>query len=58
MGQLITDRRLVPANVDRLTVRAHIIETAAESFRLPRTRKSRGALISGCVGGRRSPPPG
>jgi DNA replication protein DnaC len=42
-GQVITDPRLVAAIVDRLTFRAHIIETGTESFRLRTTRKRRGA---------------
>ena len=41
-GQVITDPRLVAAIVDRLTFRAHIIETGTESFRLRTTRKGRG----------------
>jgi DNA replication protein DnaC len=42
-GQVITDPRLVAAIVDRLTFRAHIIETGTESFRLRTTRKGRGS---------------
>ena len=42
-GQVITDPRLVAAIVDRLTFRAHIIETGTESFRLRTTRKTKGA---------------
>ncbi|MGH9046305.1 MAG: ATP-binding protein, partial [Acidimicrobiales bacterium] len=38
-GQVITDPRLVAAIVDRLTFRAHIIETGTESFRLRTSRK-------------------
>ena len=56
-GQVITDPRLVAAIVDRLTFRAHIIETGTESFRLRTTRKATGRLISGRAGGRRWPPP-
>jgi DNA replication protein DnaC len=41
-GQVITDARLVAAIVDRLTFRAHIIETGTESFRLRTSRASRG----------------
>ncbi|MGH3576195.1 MAG: IS21-like element helper ATPase IstB [Mycobacterium sp.] len=41
-GQVVTDPRLVAAIVDRLTFRAHIIETGTESFRLRATRKGRG----------------
>jgi DNA replication protein DnaC len=40
-GQVITDPRLVAAIVDRMTFRAHIIETGTESFRLRTTRKGR-----------------
>jgi DNA replication protein DnaC len=41
-GQVITDPRLVAAIVDRMTFRAHIIETGTESFRLRTTRKGKG----------------
>jgi DNA replication protein DnaC len=43
-GQVITDPRLVAAVVDRMTFRAHIIETGTESFRLraSRARPGRG----------------
>jgi DNA replication protein DnaC len=41
-GQVITDPRLVAAIVDRLTFRAHILETGTESFRLRTSRVSRG----------------
>jgi DNA replication protein DnaC len=40
-GKVVTDARLVAAIVDRLTFRAHIIETGTESFRLRATRASR-----------------
>ena len=40
-GQVVTDARLVAAIVDRLTFRAHIIETGTESFRLRATRTAR-----------------
>jgi DNA replication protein DnaC len=40
-GQVITDPRLVAAIVDRLTFRAHIIETGTESFRLRSSRKGK-----------------
>jgi DNA replication protein DnaC len=40
-GQVITDPRLVAAIVDRLTFRAHIIETGTESFRLRTSRKTK-----------------
>jgi DNA replication protein DnaC len=40
-GQVITDPRLVAAIVDRLTFRAHIIETGTESFRLRTTQAKR-----------------
>ncbi len=40
-GQVITDPRLVAAIVDRMTFRAHIIETGTESFRLRTTRKAK-----------------
>jgi DNA replication protein DnaC len=40
-GQVISDPRLVAAIVDRLTFRAHIIETGTESFRLRTTRKAK-----------------
>ena len=57
-GQVITDPRLVAAIVDRLTFRAHIIETGTESFRLRTHPQARaGRLISGPAGGRRWPPP-
>lgn len=41
-GQVVTDPRLVAAIVDRLTFRAHIIETGTESFRLRTTHRGRG----------------
>ena len=40
-GQVVTDARLVAAIVDRLTFRAHIIETGTESYRLRAARKGR-----------------
>jgi len=40
-GQVVTDPRLVAAIVDRMTFRAHIIETGTESFRLKSTRRER-----------------
>ena len=40
-GQVVTDARLVAAIVDRLTFRAHIIETGTESYRLRSARKGR-----------------
>jgi DNA replication protein DnaC len=40
-GQVITDPRLVAAIVDRLTFRAHILETGTESFRLRTSRSTR-----------------
>lgn len=40
-GQVFTDPRLVAAIVDRMTFRAHIIETGTESFRLRTTRNGR-----------------
>ena len=41
-GQVITDPRLVAAIVDRMTFRAHIIETGTESFRLRASRQTKG----------------
>jgi DNA replication protein DnaC len=40
-GQVITDPRLVAAIVDRMTFRAHIIETGTESFRLRTSRRGK-----------------
>lgn len=40
-GQVVSDPRLVAAIVDRLTFRAHIIETGTESFRLKSSRQSK-----------------
>jgi DNA replication protein DnaC len=40
-GQVVTDPRLVAAIVDRLTFRAHIIETGTESFRLKSARRAK-----------------
>jgi DNA replication protein DnaC len=43
-GQTFTDARLAAAVVDRLTFRAHILETGSESYRLRVSReKKRGA---------------
>ncbi len=41
-GQTFTDARLAAAVVDRLTFRAHIIETGSESYRLRLSRSRRG----------------
>ena len=41
-GQTFTDRRLAAAVVDRLTFRAHIIETGSESYRLRVTSAAMG----------------
>ncbi len=41
-GQTFADPRLAAAVVDRLTFRAHIIETGAQSFRLRVTRSANG----------------
>lgn len=41
-GQMIADPRLVAAIVDRLTFRAHIIETGTQSYRLRVTQAARG----------------
>jgi DNA replication protein DnaC len=40
-GQVVSDPRLVAAIVDRLTFRAHIIETGTESFRLKSSRQKK-----------------
>lgn len=40
-GQVVTDPRLVAAIVDRLTFRAHILETGTESYRLRSSRRAR-----------------
>jgi len=40
-GQVISDPRLVAAIVDRVTFRAHIIETGTESFRLRSSRQGK-----------------
>jgi DNA replication protein DnaC len=37
--QVVTDSRFVAAIVDRMTFRAHIVETGTESFRLKSTRR-------------------
>ncbi len=42
-GQVVSDPRLVAAIVDRLTFRAHIIETGSESFRLKSSRRPKRA---------------
>jgi hypothetical protein len=41
-GQTFTDPRLAAAVVDRLTFRAHVIETGSESYRLRVSRTSKG----------------
>lgn len=41
-GQTFTDARLAAAVVDRLTFRAHILETGSESYRLRVTRARKG----------------
>jgi DNA replication protein DnaC len=41
-GQTFTDSRLAAAVVDRLTFRAHIIETGSESYRLRASRSRKG----------------
>jgi|GEM_PF-4560163 len=38
-GKVVTDARLVAAIVDRMTFRAHIIETGTESYRLRSARR-------------------
>ena len=38
---MVSDPRLVAAIVDRLTFRAHIIETGTESFRLKSARQKK-----------------
>ena len=45
-GQTFTDARLAAAVVDRLTFRAHIIETGSESYRL-RISRGRQAAVRG-----------
>jgi DNA replication protein DnaC len=40
-GQIITDPRLVAAVIERLTFRAHIIETGSDSYRLRLSRSRR-----------------
>jgi len=42
-GQTFTDARLAAAVVDRLTFRAHIIETGSESYRRRLSRAGKGA---------------
>lgn len=42
-GQTFTDARLAAAVVDRLTFRAHILETGSESYRLRVSRARKGA---------------
>jgi len=42
-GQTFTDPRLAAAVVDRLTFRAHILETGSESYRLRVSRTKKGA---------------
>ena len=41
-GQTFTDARLAAAVVDRLTFRAHILETGSESYRLRVSRAKKG----------------
>jgi DNA replication protein DnaC len=41
-GSIIPDPHLVASIVDRLTLRAHIIETGTESYRLRTTRAGKG----------------
>ncbi|MCY4640048.1 MAG: ATP-binding protein, partial [Chloroflexi bacterium] len=41
-GQTFADPRLAAAVVDRLTFRAHIIETGSESYRLRVTSAAKG----------------
>ena len=41
-GQTFADPRLAAAVVDRLTFRAHIIETGSESYRLRLTAATKG----------------
>jgi DNA replication protein DnaC len=45
-GQIIADPRLVAAIVDRITFRAHIIETGPDSYRLRATRAGRNSKKS------------
>ena len=40
-GKVVNDARLVAAIVDRMTFRAHIIETGTESYRLRSARRGR-----------------
>lgn len=42
-SQTFTDPRMAAALVDRLTFRAHILETGAESYRLRVSRTKKGA---------------
>lgn len=42
-GQTFSDPRLAAAVVDRLTFRAHIIETGTESYRLRMARATKGS---------------
>ena len=37
-GKVVSDARLVAAIVDRLTFRAHIVETGTDSYRLRQTK--------------------
>ena len=46
-GQTFADPRLAAAVVDRLTFRAHIIETGSESYRLRVTTSARGGAQAG-----------
>ena len=41
-GQTFTDPRLAAAVVDRLTFRAHILETGSDSYRLRVSRTKKG----------------
>ena len=44
-GQTFSDPPLAAAVVNRLTFRAHIIETGSDSYRLRLTRSARGGAI-------------
>ncbi len=46
-GQTFSDPRLAAAVVDRLTFRAHIIETGTESYRLRVSRTKKAAIFWG-----------
>ena len=45
-GQTFADPRLTAAVVDRMTFRAHILETGAASYRLRATRAAKAAARS------------